>query len=184
MEIWKDIKCYEDIYQISNQGRVRSKDRRVVNHQNGTTRLVQGTQMSPWDNGNGYLVVSLNDKREKKNFYVHRLVAEAFIENPFGLGYVNHLDYNKKNNDVSNLEWCTQLQNVHHSIERMKVPKANCRKSNTGEKYISKKLYHGQNERFRVSVDRLRVDKSFKTLEEAIIFRNEVIKREQINTSG
>lgn len=174
-EVWKDIKGFEGIYQISNFGNVRSLDRRVVNHKNGATRIVPGMILSPWDNGNGYLVVSLNDKRKRKNFYVHRIVAEHFIDNPENKPCVNHLDYNKYNNCVSNLEWCTQIENVSHSIDNMRRHRKQCKPTNTGEKYISKSTKRQKYDVYRVAIKKLGIDRQFKTLEEAISYRNGVI---------
>lgn len=67
-------------------------------------------------NDKGYLKVSLYvDSKTKKRVYVHRLVAETYIDNPNGLPFVNHLDFNKQNNNVNNLEWCTHQYNMHHA---------------------------------------------------------------------
>lgn len=100
-EIWKDVKGYEGLYQISNMGRVWS-----VRKQN---------YLRPYE-ANGYLKVSLIAKNGKlKREYVHRLVALAFIDNPDNLPVVNHKDGNKNNNDVNNLEWVTRSYNVYHS---------------------------------------------------------------------
>lgn len=172
MEIWKDIQGYEDLYQVSNLGNVRSKDRRVVNHKSGSTRVCAGMLLNAWDNGNGYLVVSLSKQRKRKNHYVHRLVASAFVENPDNKKCINHTDFDTRNNRASNLEWCTQKENVNHSAIHMRHPKAKCKQSNTGEKYICKILHQGRRIRYRVSLKRFGVDRVFKTLEEAIEFRN------------
>jgi len=83
---------------------------------------------------NGYYQVVLRNKAacvKATAFYVHRLVAETYIPNPNNLPVVNHIDFNKLNNDVSNLEWCTIQQNVNHYIaskefERVKFDKINC----------------------------------------------------------
>lgn len=174
-EIWKDIKGYEGYYQISNFGRVKSVERMVCNHKSGSTRLVQERFLSPTDNGHGYKMVKLNIRRTRTNKYVHRLVAEHFLDNPLKKKYINHLDYDTSNNAVTNLEWCTQSENVLHSIEHMRKPRTKSRPSNTGEKYITKRIYHGNCVRYRVLLRNKGIDKSFKTLEEAIYFRNEVI---------
>lgn len=127
--------------------------------------------MTAWDNGKGYLIVSLRKQGKRKNHYVHRLVAMAFVENPDSKKYINHIDFNKHNNNASNLEWCTQKENTNHSAIHMRHPKANCKPTNTGEKYISKISSHG-NTRYRVNLRRFGVDRTFKTLEEAVYFRN------------
>lgn len=112
-EIWKDIKGFEGLYQISNKGNIR-----------GFSFLKNKKPMvlKKSDNGKGYDIVQLHKGKTRKNFYVHRLVAEHFIK-PIPAGYVvNHLDYNKKNNSVENLEIVTQKQNIEYSRHRMKKP--------------------------------------------------------------
>lgn len=101
MEIWKDIKGYEGLYQVSTFGRVRSANKLL--HLNTNTY--------------GYKHVTLSRGKSQKTMVVHRLVATAFIENPLGLPQINHKDGNKNNNTVSNLEWTTQKDNNHHAIK-------------------------------------------------------------------
>ena len=99
MEIWKDIPGYEGVYQVSNLGNVKSLPRMV-------------------SNGKGYLCIELKDKNGKYHFCgVHRLVAVAFIENPDNKPQINHIDGNKKNNIVENLEWCTNGENQVHAYK-------------------------------------------------------------------
>lgn len=175
MEIWKDIKGYEGLYQVSNLGRVKSLERRVCNHKSGSTRLIKEHTLTPTDNGYGYKVVYLLLNRNRKNHYVHRLVAEHFIDKPLGKDYVNHIDYDKSNNVVTNLEWCTQSENIEYSADRMKHPKTRCRTSNTGEKYISRRVYREKYITYRVVIRSKGIDKSFPTLDDALCFRNEVM---------
>ena len=126
-EIWKDIEGYEGIYQVSNLGRVRSLDRlvpaacalskgnQVVNY------LRKGVILKPHIAGkSGYQYVALSIGDKPKYCRVHRLVACAFIPNPDNLPEVNHIDEDKSNNRVDNLEWVTHIQNEHHGtkIER------------------------------------------------------------------
>lgn len=106
-EIWKDIKGYEGYYQVSNLGRVKSNGNRS-NHK--TEKLLSLNK-----NSKGYLRVMLYRECKYKSFFVHRLVAEHFIPNPLNLPQVNHLDCDKTNNCVSNLEWCTNRENTIHS---------------------------------------------------------------------
>ena len=117
-EKWKDIKGYENTYQVSNFGRIRSLDRIYVQPSKWGTPMFKkykGKVLNPTDNGNGYLIISLrDDNRNRKNFYVHRLVAEHFLREIAGGEVVNHLDYNKKNNNVENLEWTTISGNTKH----------------------------------------------------------------------
>lgn len=112
MENWKDIKGFEGIYQISNEGRVKSLDRYCWN---GTgyffkTGQIIKTRILP----NGYERVSL----KRKSFYIHRLVAMAFLPNPQKLPQVNHKDEVKTNNNVENLEWCTEKYNTNYGTAR------------------------------------------------------------------
>jgi hypothetical protein len=116
MEIWKDIKGYEGLYQVSNTGKVRSLDR-IVKGKLNSTRLIKGKELSATDNGRGYLKVALQlDGRNTRKIYkVHRLVAEAFIPNPLNKSEVNHINCIKTDNRVSNLEWNTSSENSSHA---------------------------------------------------------------------
>ena len=119
-EIWKDIVGFEGEYQVSNCGRVRSVDRigTHVNYKGKTVKVpYKGRVLRPGDS-RGYLSVLLNSKPIK----VHRLVASTFIENPDNLPVVNHIDGNKKNNNVKNLEWVTQKQNIKHAKDHGLMP--------------------------------------------------------------
>ena len=175
MEEWKDIKGYEGIYQISNLGRVKSVERQVINHRCGATRIIKEQFLTPTDNGKGYKIVCLRSNRTRKNKYLHRLVAEHFIENPCNKQVVNHLDFDKSNNAVTNLEWCSQLENITYSLDHMRRPKSKSQPTNTGEKYITKRIEHGKHIRYRVHIGRKGICRTFKTLEEAIQYRNGVI---------
>lgn len=110
-EIWKEIKHYEGLYEVSNLGRVRSLDRRVLNPKTGVMQLYHGKILAQSDNGRGYLIVSLWKDGKGKSEYVHRLVALTFLPNPYMLPQVNHIDEVKSNNELSNLEWCNSGYN-------------------------------------------------------------------------
>ena len=112
MEIWKDIKGYECRYEISNQGRIRSKDRRVRIGRKDTY-VSKGCFLKGYVERYHKVTLSLNNVKE--TFYVHRLVADAFIPNNFNKPYINHIDGDKLNNDVDNLEWVTHKENMKHA---------------------------------------------------------------------
>lgn len=172
-ENWVDIPGYNGLYQISNYGRVKSVGRAVRNSPDGAKRWIPTRLMSPWDNGNGYLVVGLNKGGGKrKNHYVHRLVADAFLKKEGDV--VNHIDYDKKNNCVLNLEWCTQQQNVNHSREHRKGERKKSKPTNTGEKYICAYSRRGRM-CYRLNIRRLGVCKQYQTLYEAVNERDKII---------
>lgn len=111
MEEWRDITEYEGYYQVSSKGNVRSLDRTIVNS-DGSTRRIKGKQLTPFITNVGYVQVRLMKNGNQKHMYVHRLVSKEFISNPMNYKEVNHIDYNKENNCVENLEWCTHLYNM------------------------------------------------------------------------
>ena len=107
-EIWKDIDGYEGLYQVSNLGNVKSFPR------NGTIK--QERILKQTKDGNGYLTIGLHKNNKSKKVCVHWLVANAFIENKNNFHVINHIDGNKENNRVDNLEFCTQSYNVKEAI--------------------------------------------------------------------
>jgi len=114
-EIWKDIKGYEGVYQVSNAGRVRSLDRF---DRRGIKKI--GVIKTPQDNGNGYKYVQLKLDGTFKNHYIHRLVATCFIDNPNEYEQVNHINEIKEDNNVNNLEWCTREYNNNYGTKPLK----------------------------------------------------------------
>ena len=111
-EEWKDIVGYENLYQVSNLGNVRSLDK-VIMRKHGESLTVRGRVLKPMII-KGYCYVRLNDCGNWKTEQIHRLVAQAFIPNPDNLPEVNHKDENKSNNRADNLEWCTHNYNVNY----------------------------------------------------------------------
>ena len=113
-EIWKVIIGYEGKYEVSNFGRIRSLPRYVRNSV-GSQTFVDGKILAACKGNAGYIHVILSDNNyHKKRWLVHRLVALAFIPNPHNYPVVNHKDENKSNNNVDNLEWCTQSYNLSY----------------------------------------------------------------------
>jgi hypothetical protein len=114
-EIWKDIKGFEGRYQVSNMGRVRSLDMLVNNGAGSYIR--KGMLLHPSMNkGKGYLRISFSDgHRNYKHYEIHRLVALHFVPGYKKGLVVNHIDENKLNNRVDNLEWCTYQYNLNYS---------------------------------------------------------------------
>ena len=121
MENWKEIIGYENEYQVSDLGNVRSVDRQV--NDNGGIRITGGTMLKG-EIVKGYRRVSLCRKSKKYRTTVHRLVAMHFLENKLNKVAVNHKDGNKLNNCVDNLEWCTNSENIRHAF-KLGLKKAN-----------------------------------------------------------
>lgn len=112
-EIWKQLVGYEGHYEVSNKGRVKSISRSIPTCYK-SVRTVGETILKQCDY-RGYLAISLNVNNKCKMMRVHRAVAEAFIPNPDNKPFVNHIDSNKTNNEVSNLEWVTNGENMDHA---------------------------------------------------------------------
>lgn len=104
-EIWKDVKGYNGIYEVSTFGRIKSHQK----HRGTTERILKPRHVK-----DGYLMVALYKNKIPKNLSVHQIVAETFISNPFHYSEVNHLDGIKTNNFVYNLEWCSHHDNILH----------------------------------------------------------------------
>lgn len=126
-ETWKniDIENLCGRYQVSNLGNVKRTAICKVGW-GGEYTIEQERLITPFDNGNGYKVVGFTirerEKKKRKNFYVHRLVATAFIDNPQNKPEVNHKNYNRGDNRAENLEWCTDIENTNYSKEHMRHP--------------------------------------------------------------
>lgn len=115
IEIWKDIPNYEGLYQASNLGRIRSIDHKVIKKSLSGELIVlqyKGKILKGWVQNTGYLTVSLSNKK----YSVHRLIATTFLEQEKGKNIVNHIDGNKLNNRVDNLEWCDYKHNFDEAI--------------------------------------------------------------------
>ena len=145
MEEWRAVPGYEGLYEVSNIGNVRNVRRNTL------LRLTK--------TNNGYIRVGLCKNGIKTGFQVHRLVAQAFIPNPNNLPQVNHLDENKTNNNVDNLEWCTAKYNLSYGTARTrsintKIKNGYVNEENIGlskEEY-SKKYYEENREKIREKI--------------------------------
>lgn len=123
-EEWRDVVGYEGLYEVSNFGNVRTVARtyEVESSKNGTSykcvRPVKSKIKKQTENSNGYLRVNLWKDNSGKYLFVHRLVADAFIDGKFDGCVVDHIDGNRHNNKVSNLRWCTQSVNIEDAYKR------------------------------------------------------------------
>lgn len=120
-EIWKDVKNFEGIYQISTLGRVkRLEETKDFNHISGKklNYIKKEKILKSSINNKGYLQVCLTKNNKKHTKKIHRLVAESFIPNPNNLSQINHKDKNKQNNNITNLEWCGCEYNVNYSLAK------------------------------------------------------------------
>ena len=124
LEIWKDVPDFERLYEVSNFGRVRSKDRvlpYISKKGKHCTSCRKGKLLTAKVVDGKYLQVVLCNNHTRKNMKVHRLVAMAFLPNPNGYLEVNHKDENKLNNHVSNLEWCDRKYNANYGTVARRI---------------------------------------------------------------
>ena len=122
-EIWRDIKGYEGLYQVSDQGRVKSLERKV-RHWSGGERIQKERILKPKIDRDGYLQLNLYAGGKRKWLLVHRIVCEAFHKNHDNKPQVNHINENKTDNRACNLEWCTCKENINHGSRTERVAKA------------------------------------------------------------
>lgn len=136
-EVWKDIKSYEGIYMVSNFGRIKSLTR-IIEYENGRHRPFEGCLMNGGKTPTGYCFVALRkNNKNKYQQYIHRLVAIAFIPNPENKKTVNHIDGDKSNNYVNNLEWNTCSENTLHAFKTGLMKKGQeCSFSKLTEKHV------------------------------------------------
>lgn len=128
IERWADIKGFDGLYQVSDMGNVR-----CTNYHN--THRTQN--INPARSSNGYVSVMLYDKEGHRRYSVHRLVANAFIPNPENKPQVNHINGDKQDNRVNNLEWATTSENIVHSINSLHERTRPVMCLETGVSYIS-----------------------------------------------
>lgn len=121
-EIWRQIPGYENLYEASTFGRIKSVDRLVPGKHPGTYAKITGKILSPIKNKGGYLRVNLCDETGRKAKFIHRLVALTFLGPPDGdKTDVNHKDENTQNNRIDNLEWCTKKYNSNYGNRNKKL---------------------------------------------------------------
>ena len=136
-EVWRDIRGYKGLYQVSNLGRVRSLDRVVWNPKSGYTKR-KGVLLRQAINKSGYWVVAISKDGKQKTFIASRLVLKAFAPKVKGKNECNHKDGNKRNNRVENLEWCTHSENMKHSSKEGLIKRSiPIKHINTGKIYVS-----------------------------------------------
>ena len=151
-EIWKDMPEYEGSYQVSNMGRVRSLDR-VVTYKDGRVGKYKGKVLKPPINSGGYEIIKLSNDNRVTNKRVHRLVLETFKPHVnMGDLQVNHIDGNKLNNHLTNLEWVTGRDNILHAydtglITNIGEGSPNAKLSNANVLEILQRLDMGESQR-------------------------------------
>lgn len=129
VEVWKDIPGYEELYEINNIGKIKTKERTFVDKM-GRNYLKKSILCNSNDDGKGYLQIVLTKNGKRKSFKIHKLVAKTFIPNPNNLPQVNHKDENKENNNVDNLEWCTRKYNINYGTRNYRCTRHRLRKIN------------------------------------------------------
>jgi len=159
MEEWKDCVGYEDCYEISNLGKVRSKDRQSISY---GTRLCnrKGRELKQNIGKNGYYYVELCKEGKRQTCSIHRLLGLAFISNPLNLPMIDHIDRNRTNNNLSNLRWVSAAENQQN--------RGMSKNNQSGEMYI--------NVMYRVVMirDGKKTQRVFSNMEEAKEFRKSI----------
>lgn len=163
MEEWREIPEYEGCYEASSLGNIRSMERESISY--GTRLCKRQMRILAPNNAGRYQTVTLSKAGIIKTRTVHSLVVAAFLTNPDGLPQIDHIDRNKKNNCLSNLRWVTREEN--------QANRGICRHNTSGEPHIQIR----PNGEYRLNISRksLRVNKWFKTLDEAKAYRLEVL---------
>lgn len=117
----KPIKELDGLYEIDEHGNVYTMPRKLKTPT--SEYFTKERKLKPYNNGYGYLLVDLRKEGKRYMRLVHRLVAETFLPNPNNLPQVNHIDGNKSNNDITNLEWCSCSENQYHAFRNNLKPK-------------------------------------------------------------
>lgn len=138
MEIWKDIKGYEGSYQASNMGNVRSLDR-IITRSDGVSAFRKGVNLSKIVNTDGYHQIKLCKNGKEIHVRVHRIVLETFNPTSEEGMEVNHIDCDRQNNKLENLEWKTHLENIRHSSDQGKYRRYGADNPNYGNTKLKEK---------------------------------------------
>lgn len=168
MEEWKDVEGFEGYYQVSSHGRIKSlrRNHRMSNNRIEYDRSCGGAIRKQGVLALGYMCIGTCKNSIKNTYLVHRMVSIAFIPNPDNKPCVNHIDGNKTNNHVSNLEWCTYAENTNHAIKKGLMNYAR------GEK-----IYQSRLNEFQVRVIRKTSDLTHKELGEVFNISRSIITR-------
>ena len=162
-QIWKDIKGYEGLYQISNLGNVYS--------------IKNNKLLKLHISHKGYVVVCLYKNKKQHTQQIHRLIAQAFIPNPNNYPQINHIDGNKKNNQINNLEWCTQSYNIKEAYRLGLMPRT--RKSS---------FTKGHHKNVTISINQYDLQENFikkwNSIVEASYQFNNISNNPSVNISG
>ena len=163
-EIWKPVKGYEGLYEVSNMGNIRSVDRYVMN--GNRCCLLKGKLKKAYLISTGYLMVDLCKNGQRTHYLIHRLLAEAFIPNPNNLPCIDHINTIKTDNRVENLRWCSYKENSNNPLTREHNKN---RPKEVYEKILATKR---KNQSYRCEVPVYYVDedgtkRSFKSMNEA-----------------
>lgn len=140
-EIWKDIEGYEEMYQVSNLGRVKGLERTII-RKDGKPLTIEEQILKPSLDSRGYYFVSLTKNKQPKNYRIHRLIAEAFIPNPDNKPEIDHINTVPTDNRIENLRWVTHKENMNNQTTISKMSNSQQGKHLTQEtkEKISKSL--------------------------------------------
>lgn len=165
-EVWRPVKGYEGLYEVSSIGNVRSLDR----HSMFGNRycLFKGKPLKAYLTPKGYLSATLFKNDKGKHYFIHRLVAEAFIPNPNNLPYIDHINIVRDDNRVENLRWCTHKENMNNPLTR-KYANIKNRSKEVNEKRLATKR---KNQSYRCEIPVYYIDEDgtkriFKSMHEA-----------------